>query len=110
MVQLQSRIDDLTKAGVNVVAISYDSPAVLSEFAKRHKVTFPLLSDTTSKAITDYGIKNDGVPSDSATHGIPHPGTFLIDQNKVVRAKLFYSVRQRHTAEELLEQMKTLSL
>lgn len=92
-----------------MAAISYDSPAVLEDFAKRASITYPLLSDEDSEAIEAYGIKNDGVPEGSRQDGIPHPGTFLIDRTGVIRAKLFYSVRKRHTPTELLKAMRSLA-
>ena len=33
------------KHRIKLAAISYDSPAILKDFAKRHKIEFPLLSD-----------------------------------------------------------------
>ena len=46
----------LQRAGLGLAAISYDSSGVLSEFAKRKSVTFPLLSDHESEVIRAYGI------------------------------------------------------
>ena len=48
----------LKNAGLGVAAISYDSPAVLKEFAKRKSITFPLLSDHESDVIRHYGVAN----------------------------------------------------
>lgn len=39
-----------------VAAISYDSSGVLSEFARRKSITFPLLSDHSSEVIRTYGV------------------------------------------------------
>ena len=109
MVQLQSKLKELNGAGIQVAAISYDSSELLADFAKRASIEFPLLSDKTSQAIEAYGIKNNDVRKGSRRDGIPHPGTFLIDRQGKVRAKLFYSVTKRHTPDELLEAMRSLA-
>ena len=38
--------------------------------------------------------------------GLPHPGTFVIDQNRVIRAKLqFEGYRKRHTSADLIREL-----
>ncbi len=54
--QLQHDVSILNRAGLGLAAISYDSEGVLSEFAKRKSITFPLLSDRESDAIRRYGV------------------------------------------------------
>ena len=101
--KLQDRLNELDGAGIHVVAISYDSVKTLKEFATQAKISFPLLADPESRVIDAYGIRNTDVAKGSGRDGIPHPGTFLVDSKGIVRAKLFYSVRVRHTPEELLK-------
>jgi hypothetical protein len=55
-VQLQHDLSVLHRAGLGLAAISYDSPGVLSDFAKRKSITFPLLSDHESAVIREYGV------------------------------------------------------
>ena len=41
--------------------------------------------------------------------GAPHPGTYILDKDGVVRAKLFLERYQvRHTAEQLIEAAKSV--
>jgi peroxiredoxin len=83
------------------VGISYDSVEILKKFSERNKVTFPILSDPGSKTIKEYGLHFQ--------RGLPHPGTVLIDQKGVIRAKLFEDgFRKRHTPEELILEAKKL--
>ena len=56
--QLQSDLKDIEAAGLSLVGISYDSVEVLAKFAEKRKITFPLLSDASSKTITAYGLLN----------------------------------------------------
>jgi hypothetical protein len=58
LVQLQHDASILRRAGLGLAAISYDSSGVLSEFAKRKSITFPLLSDHESEVIRAYGVAN----------------------------------------------------
>jgi peroxiredoxin len=45
--------------------------------ASRH--TFPLLSDSGSEVIKQYGILNTTVAPNTPTYGIPFPGMFIVD-------------------------------
>ena len=56
--ELQDRLEELRGRGLAVAAISYDSEAILKDFAERRGITFPLLSDDDSAVITDFGILN----------------------------------------------------
>lgn len=104
MVELQSGIEKIGAAKIQVVAVSYDSVDILSTFADKKKITFPLLSDTDSKVIKAYGVLNEKASGQQA--GIPHPGTFLIDQQRIIRAIIPGTVRERHSADDLLNAAK----
>lgn len=92
-------------AGITVVAISYDPVETLAKFASKSKITFPLLSDTGSKTIKAYGVLNIDLPE--ADRGIPYPGTFVIDKQGIVRAKLFREgYKLRHDTAELIAAAK----
>ena len=86
-----------------MAAISYDSAAVLKNFAGRRHITFPLLSDPDSKIIRAFGILNEEAPKDTFTYGIPHPGTFIVDPQGTVVTKYFEdNYRERDTASQVL--------
>lgn len=81
--------------------------AVLKRFSAQHKITFPLLSDTGSKTIDAYGIRNKEAPK--RVQGIPYPGTFILDQKGIIRAKQFYrGFRKRHDSAQLIQAVKAL--
>ena len=103
MVQLQREYKKIDAAGIQVVAVSYDSVETLNEFAKEKSIKFSLLSDPESKAIDAFHVRNEKARKNARQNGIPHPGTFLIDKNGIVRAKLFYNVLKRHTPDELIK-------
>ena len=120
LLELQSQVDALRKDGLAIVGISYDSQEILAAFSQQHGITFPLLSDVGSATIKRYGILNtvaeEGLGpngSDPAViaavklyvsanganerqHGIPFPGTFIVDRSGRVKARFFedsYTVR-----------------
>ncbi len=105
--QLQGDLKKIEAAGVQLVGISYDPVKVLDGFTQKRKIQFPLLSDPGSQVIKAYGVLNE--EAKGRTKGIPYPGTFLIDQQGVIRAKLFREgYRQRHSTDELLEAAKAI--
>ena len=106
--ELQGRYPEITKQGLGLVAISYDSPETLKKFADARAITFPLLSDPGSAAIKRYGLFNDTVDPKSRTYGIPHPGTFILDREGVVVSRFFENAYQeRYTAAAILTTIGT---
>jgi hypothetical protein len=73
--------------GLKLVAISYDSPAILKDFADRHNIDYLLLSDPDSKIITRYGVLN--TEATGMTKGMALPGYFYVDGGGVIREKYF---------------------
>ena len=100
---------EITKLGLQVVAISYDSVEVLEKFGKKAEISYPLLSDSKSEVIDRYKIRNR--EANERINGVPHPGTFLIDREGKIRAKLGREgYRKRHDAQELIDEAKKLDL
>jgi hypothetical protein len=99
---------------VALFAISYDSVAILRDFAASHGVTYPLLSDEGSHVIRALGLLNARVQEDHAHYGIapnprhidlPYPGVFVLDAEGGVAQKRFYeSYRERETGGALIAQ------
>jgi peroxiredoxin Q/BCP len=104
---LQRDLKSIEDAGVQVVGISYDSPEALERFSDKAKITFPLLSDPGSKTIDAYVIRNEAARGKA--EGVPNPGTFILDREGIIRAKLFLEgFRQRHTSQALIEAVKSI--
>ncbi len=102
--ELEQGLPELRKRGLGLAAISYDSPAILRNFAERRHITYPLLSDPESKIIRAYGLLNETVPK-GMFYGIPYPGTFLVDAKGIVVAKYFEDdYTQRVTVSDILTQ------
>ena len=130
--ELQDRLEELEAQGLGVAAISYDSEEVLADFSQRRGITFPLLSDDDSEAITDFGILNtvaaEGlgpngddpeVVADVAkyvsvfgasemTVGTPYPGTFMVDSRGRVTSRFFEEFyRERNTTANVMLKLGT---
>jgi hypothetical protein len=100
---LQQYVRKFREQGLGVVAISYDSVEILADFARRQGITYPMLSDPRSQIIREFGILNTSVPPDSMMAGIPYPGTYIVDQNGIVRSKYFEDRYQdRYAAPTIL--------
>jgi peroxiredoxin len=96
LVQLQHDEPVLARAGFGLAAISYDSMAVLRQFASRKGVTFPLLADHDSNVIRAFGVANRRYPKgtlldvnseqitnalgDVPVYGAAYPSVFVIDK------------------------------
>ena len=125
--ELQERLEELENSGYGIAAISYDSEAVLADFAQRRGITFPLLSDDDSAIITEFGILNtvaaDGLgpnADDPAVQagvarfvsvfgasqlivGTPYPGTFMLNSDREVTSRFFEEFyRERNTTSNVM--------
>lgn len=103
--ELERDLPAIVKQGLGIAAVSYDSSAVLKNFADRQHITFPLLSDSGSQTIRAFGILNETVKPDTAFYGIPYPGTFIVNAQGKVKSKYFEDdFRERVSASDILIQ------
>jgi hypothetical protein len=103
-VQLQDAKERFEKQGIKLAAISYDSAAILKNFASRHKIDYPLLADPDSKVIRSFNVLN--AEAKGMTAGMALPGFFYIDSNGVIREKYFTAkYTDRLTANNLMAKL-----
>lgn len=101
--ELEGELEALRKRGLEVAAVSYDSEAVLADFAERRRISFPLLSDPGSTVIARFGLLNPEYPAGDSAHGVPYPGTFVTDASGTVTGRFFEAAyAKRRTAASLL--------
>jgi hypothetical protein len=86
-VQLQNARERFEAQGLKLAAISYDSSAILKDFAQRHKIDFPLLADPDSKVIRSFHVLN--TEAKGMTKGMAYPGFFYLDPDGIIREKYF---------------------
>lgn len=105
--ELQGRLEGLKREGIAVAAVSYDPVAVLADFSARRGISFPLLSDPGSVTIRRYGIFNTTIPeSNQQTYGVPFPGTFMLNAQRVVTARYFEpAYQERNTVASILARL-----
>jgi hypothetical protein len=102
-VELQGRVEELKRQGLGLAAISYDAPEILKAFSDSRGITFPLITDPGSSIITQYGLLNTNEKPGTRTHGIPFPGTFIVDRRGIVRSRHFEDAYQeRNTVASIL--------
>ncbi len=99
--------------GVALFAVSYDSVDTLKAFAKKHGITYPLLSDVGSETIRRLGMFDEdlerhhadfGIATRDDQRGVAYPGVFLIDRDGIVVKKRFHkNYRIRDTGAGLVE-------
>jgi len=79
----------LEKNGIRIAAISYDPPHILAEFARKHAIGFPLLSDKGSETMRRFGVFNFNMAPGLRSYGVPHPVEFLVAPDGTVVRKYF---------------------
>lgn len=105
MIQLQRIEKEINAAGAQVVAISYDSADMLRTYAKRHKISFPLLSDPKSKTIDAFDIRYKEAPPESS--GFARHAAFIVDQKGIIRSKIFrLSYKEKPAVDLLINALK----
>ncbi len=96
MIQLQEYKADFEAAGIGLVAITYDDPALQQAFADKFGIEYPILHDVDALTFKTLGILNQEYAPGDAAYGIPYPGMIVIDPDGVIVGKQFleaYSVR-----------------
>jgi peroxiredoxin len=97
LVELEGSLPEVHKAGLGLVAISYDPVSVLADFSTRRGITFPLLSDAGSATIKRYGILNTTIDPKNELYGYPFPGTFIVDRRGMITSRVFEAAYQERT-------------
>ena len=96
MIQLQEHKAGFDNAGIGMVAITYDDPALQQVFVDKFGIQYPILHDVNTMTFKTLGILNEEYAQGDSAYGIPHPGMIVIDRNGIVVGKQFleaYSVR-----------------
>jgi len=103
-VQLQNAKQRFEAQGLKLAAVSYDSPAILKDFAERHKIEFPLLADPNSEVIRTFNVLN--TQAKGMTKGMAYPGFFYLDADGIIREKYFTAkYTDRLTANNLIAKL-----
>ena len=108
MRSFQHRLSEFEARGINVVAISVDSPDINKRQSQKLGYTFPLLSDPDAKVIRRYDVLHPGAGPKGAD--IARPAEFLLDSDGIVRwVNLTDNIAVRARPEQVLEAFSQLN-
>ena len=88
-VQLQSSLQAFQKAGITVVALTYDAPQLQQAFVDKNRIAYPFLSDIDASTVKALGIMNEDYKPGDGSYGIPHPGIFIVAPDMKIVGKIF---------------------
>lgn len=77
-------VDDVQNAGYGLAALSYDAVGTIAKFEQASHLRYMLLSDTQSKVINAFGIRNENFAEGSRFYGIPNPAIYVIGADGVI--------------------------
>ena len=101
MRSFQSRLPDLDKHGIRVVAISVDAPEINRRQRQKLGYTYTFLSDPKTEVIRRYDLLHSGAGPKGAD--IARPAEFLIDSSGTIRwVNLTDNIAVRARPEEVL--------
>ena len=94
-VQLQKQLTQFQEAGIAVVALTYDAPALQQAFIDKNEIAYAFLSDIDAQTVTALGILNQDYKPGDSNYGIPHPGIFVVNPQRKIVGKLFLDGYQK---------------
>jgi len=98
----QQKLPDLESRGIQVVAISVDSPEINRRQRQKLGYTYTFLSDPRTEVIRHYDLLHRGAGSKGTD--IARPAEFLIDSSGIIRwVNLTENIAVRARPEQVLE-------
>jgi thioredoxin-dependent peroxiredoxin len=101
---LRDNYDSLLKEGFAVIGVSPDSEKSHSGFANKYSLPFPLISDTTKKIMTDYGVWGEKTKYGKTYMGVIRT-TFVIDESGTIE-KIIPKVNTKDHTEQIFNMYK----
>jgi peroxiredoxin len=97
----EQHLNEFHQRGVEVVAISVDSPTESQKLCQSRGYTFPFLSDPKAETIRQYGVLHPKGGENG--QDIARPAEFLVDASGTIRwANLTEDLRVRARPETVL--------
>ncbi len=99
----QEALDEFSRLGANLIAISVDNIWSVEAFAKAKGITYPLLSDFHPKgaAAAKYGVMNDKL-------GLAERALFIVDPQGIVRYSYVSPMPENPGADRLLDALEKM--
>jgi peroxiredoxin Q/BCP len=102
LAEYRNRHEDFRQLGVEVAALSADSPEASERLRGQLRLPFPLLCDPERQVITSWGLLN---PKQHG--GIAYPAVFVLDPGLSVRYRSLDGTAARIHSGSLLEFLRT---
>jgi len=101
---VEAALGDFQKSKTAVLGVSADSVESHQKFAKKYKLTFPLLADTEKKVVNAYGVWQEKNFMGKKYMGIIRTSFLINPQGKI--AKIYEQVKPETHAEKALSDLK----
>jgi peroxiredoxin len=88
LTDLKAAPGSLAERGYKLAAISYDPTDVLTQFAEKQDIPYPLLSDAGSVTIDAWKLRDTRYKPGSFAWGAPYASIYVISPKGVLKAKL----------------------
>lgn len=88
-VQLQENMEGFDRAGIAVVALTYDAPELQQAFIQQNGISYPMLSDIDATSVKALDILNTKYQPGDDHYGIPYPGIFVVAPDMTIVGKIF---------------------
>lgn len=98
---MRDALPELARLGVAALGISPDTPDQQKKFDDKHRLGFPLLSDTEHRIAEEYGVWGEKKMYGKTFMGIVR-SSFLIDEKGRIAAA-WYKISPKDTVPELLK-------
>lgn len=95
-------VPEIKERGYDVYGVSYDSPDAQDRFAMNQMLEYQMLSDTNSKVIDAFGVRDPQYTEGRAV-GVPYAAVFIIGEDGTIKGKsVSGDYKKRPTNEQLL--------
>lgn len=109
LAEVNGRIEDFRRLGYEVVAISVDTVDLVKRFHDAGQIRYPILADAKGTITAALGIRDSNYPPGTDAYGVPQPGIFILDRNRLIVAKFFeQGYRTRPDLDKVLATIATL--
>jgi hypothetical protein len=104
-VELAGQAESFRKRGIGVASVIPEPVATIKEFATKHGLDYPVLSDTDAAIIRRFGLVDHTFKAtgDLVGKDIPYAATFLVDEHGFIKEKFFeQAAENRRTTASIL--------
>ena len=98
---IRDNYSDLQKSGISIIGISPDNEKSHQNFSNKHTLPFPIIADSDSKMINDYGVWGEKQLYGRKYMGL-HRTTFLINE----KGKIVHIITKPKSKEHVAEIIK----